>query len=76
MILTPRGVMPDDPEEREHWTAISYTDVLRLVEEAIAPEGNSANEDVVAFLRQYAITLRRNIVSEVSNDVHALARRI
>ena len=76
VILTPRGVMPDDPEEREHWTAISYTDVLRLVEEAIAPEGNSANEDVVAFLRQYAITLRRNIVSEVSNDVHALARRI
>ena len=76
VFLTPRGVMPDDPEEREHWTAISYTDVLRLVEEAIAPEGNSANEDVVAFLRQYAITLRRNIVSEVSNDVHALARRI
>ena len=68
--------MPDDPEEREHWTAISYTDVLRLLEGAIAPEGNSANEDVVAFLRQYAITLRRNIVSEVSNDVHALARRI
>ena len=76
VFLTPRGVMPDDPEEREHWTAISYTDVLRLVEGAIAPEGNSANEDVVAFLRQYAITLRRNIVSEVSNDVHALARRI
>ena len=76
VFLTPRGVMPDDPEEREHWTAISYTDVLRLVEGAIAPEGNSANEDVVAFLRRYAITLRRNIVSEVSNDVHALARRI
>ena len=76
VFLTPRGVMPDDPEEREHWTAISYTDVLRLVEGAIAPEGNSANEDVVAFLRQYAITLRRNIVSEVSNDVYALARRI
>ena len=76
VFLTPRGVMPDDPEEREHWTAISYTDVLRLVEGAIAPEGNSANEDVVAFLRQYAITLRRNLVSEVSNDVHALARRI
>ena len=76
VFLTPRGVMPDDPEEREHWTAIFYTDVLRLVEGAIAPEGNSANEDVVAFLRQYAITLRRNIVSEVSNDVHALARRI
>ena len=55
---------------------MSYTDVLRLVEGAIAAEGNSANKDVMAFLRQYAITLRRNIVPEVSNDVHELARRI
>ena len=76
VFLTPRGVMPDDPEEREHWTTMSYTDVFRLVEGAIAAEGNSANEDVMAFLRQYAITLRRNIVPEVSNDVHELARRI
>jgi hypothetical protein len=76
VFLTPRGVMPDDPEEREHWTTMSYTDVLRLVEGAIAAEGNAANEDVMAFLRQYAITLRRNIVPEVSNDVHELARRI
>ena len=76
VFLTPRGVKPDDPAEREHWTTMSYTAVLRLVEGAIAAEGNSANEDVTAFLRQYAITLRRNIVPEVSNDVHELARRI
>ena len=55
---------------------MSYTEVLRLVEGAITAERNSANEDVMAFLRQYAITLRRNIVPEVSNDVHELARRI
>ena len=76
VFLTPRGVMPDDPEEREHWTTMSYTDVLRLVEGAIEAEGDSGNKDVMAFLRQYAITLRRNIVPEVSNDVHELARRI
>ena len=76
VFLTPRGVVPDNPGERERWKGMSYTDVLRLVEGAIAAEGNSANEDVMAFLRQYAITLRRNIVPEVSNDVHELARRI
>ena len=76
VFLTPRGVKPDDPTEREHWSTMSYTDVLRLVEGIIEAEGGSANEDVMAFLRQYAITLRRNIVPEVSNDVHELARRI
>ena len=76
VFLTPQGVMPEDPAEREHWTTMSYTDVLRLVEGTIAANGDLANEDVMAFLRQYTITLRRNIVPEVSNDVHELARRI
>ena len=76
VFLTPRGVPPDDPQEREHWLTMSYTDILRLVEGTMAAAGDAANEDVLAFLRQYAITLRRNIVPEVSNDVHELARRI
>ena len=76
VFLTPRGVPPDDPQEREHWMTMSYTDILRLVEETMAAAGDAANEDVLAFLGQYAITLRRNIVPEVSNDVHELARRI
>ena len=36
----------------------------------------SIHEDVKALLRQYATTLRRNIVPEVSYDVHQLARQI
>ena len=76
VFLTPRGVPPDDPQEREHWITMPYTDILRLVEETMAAAGDPANEDVLAFLGQYAITLRRNIVPEVSNDVHELARRI
>ena len=31
VFLTPRGVPPDDPQEREHWMTMSYTDILRLV---------------------------------------------
>ena len=76
VFLTPRGVPPDDPQERERWVPMSYTDILGLVEETMAAAADAANEDVLAFLGQYAITLRRNIVPEVSNDVHELARRI
>ena len=76
VFLTPRGVQPDNPTERAHWTTMSYTDILRLVEGTIAAAGDAVNGDVLAFLRQYAITLRRNIVPDVSNDVHELARRI
>ena len=76
VFLTPEGLPPYDPQEREHWLTMSYTDILRLVRETIAAAEDAANGDVLAFLRQYAITLRRNIVPEVSNDVHELARRI
>jgi hypothetical protein len=55
---------------------LSYTAILRLVEQTIEAAKGTANEDVFAFLRQYVTTLRRNLVPEVSNDVHALARRI
>ena len=41
---------------------MSYTDILRLVEGAIAAAGDAANGDVLAVLRQYAITPQRNIV--------------
>ena len=76
VFLTRRGEDPDDPGERGHWKQLSYTAILRLVEQTIEAAKGTANEDVLAFLRQYATTLRRNIVPEVSNDVHALARRI
>ncbi len=77
VFLTRRGEEPDNPGEHGHWQQMSYTAILRLVEQTIeAANGTANNEDVSAFLRQYATTLRRNIVPEVSNDVHALARRI
>ena len=76
VFLTPQGGLPNDPKERDHWTPMSYTKVLELVDTTLAAHGNAINDDVAAFLRQYAITLRRNIVPDISNDVHALARRI
>lgn len=76
VFLTPTGRPSADVSERDHWNEMSYRDILELVEGTIGHRRNAAHEDVAAFLRQYAITLRRNIVPDVSNDVHQLARRI
>ena len=76
VFLTPGGDEPESEEERKHWARMSYKEVLRLVERTTKEQDKSANADVAAVLRQYAVTLRRNIVPEVSNDAHSLARKI
>ncbi len=76
VFLTPSGKPSADVEESESWNTMSYKDILELAEETIANIRDAAHQDVAAFLRQYAITLRRNIVPDVSNDVHQLAQRI
>ena len=76
IYLTPNGALPEDSREREHWTPMTYRDILRLVERTIEEKSESIHADVKALLRQYATTLRRNIVPDVSDDVHQLARQI
>ena len=74
VYLTPDGRRPRDPRERDAWTVATYRDVVRLVD--LAVDSWASNESVRAFLRLYAITLRRNIVLELNDDFHASARRI
>ncbi len=76
VFLTPGGDEPESAEEQDHWDRMSYKDVLRMVERTTKEQSKSADADVAAVLRQYAVTLRRNIVPEVSNDAHSLARKI
>ena len=81
VFLTPAGTPPGDTKELKHWRIMTYADVLELVEGLIHDDRDSPNQDVIAFLRQYAITLRRNSVRrnsvpDVSNDVHQLAQGI
>ena len=76
VFLTPTSIPPLDSEEQANWKLMSYSDILGLVEQTISRNKDSDDHDVMAFLRQYAIAIRRNIVPDVSNDVHQLARRI
>ena len=76
VFLTPYGRAPDEDEEHPHWIRISYGQVLQLVEGILDSESNIENRDVSGLLNQYVVTLRRNIVADVSNDIHELAQRI
>ena len=76
VFLTPRGDVPEDETERDHWTTIDYSRISQILHRTIEEKGASVHQDVAATLRQYGITLRRNIVPEVSDDVHKLACKI
>ena len=74
LFLSPQGTFAYDVAEREHWKAIDYKVVAQLVEETAQAPANSIDEDVRVFLRQYANTLRRDILGD--KGVRELARKI
>ncbi len=74
VFLSPNGVRPYREEERKYWMPANYATVLNLVEQAI--ENTEVREDVRAFLRQYATTLRRKIVPDSNTNIQQFAREI
>ena len=74
VFLTPWGTHPFREEEKGYWTPLTYSMVFGIIQQIVDNCGNSTNEDVRAFLRQYATTLRRNLMPETS--VSQLARKI
>ena len=76
VFLTPRGDIPEDETERDHWITLDYSRISQVLHRTIEEKGASVHQDVAAMLRQYGITLRRNIVPDVGDEVHKLARMI
>ena len=74
VFLTRGGTHPFREEESEHWTPFTYSTVFQIVQQIVEDNSISTNVDICAFLRQYATTLRRNVMPETS--VSQLARRI
>ena len=75
VFLSPQGILPAQDKERKFWTPANYTTVRRLVEKTLANNAVTISEEVRVFLRQYATTLRRNIVPEAT-EIQQLARKI
>ena len=74
IFLSPRGTLPYRKVEQEYWKPMNYTTILELVEQTI--DDTEVREDVRAFLRQYATTLRRKIVPDSNTNIAELAREI
>ena len=74
VFLTPWGTKPFDAEERARWTPLTYSTVFRIIQSVAENDDEPLTTDVRAFLRQYATTLRRNLMPDTS--VSQLARRI
>ena len=75
LFLTRHGDLAKRAEERDSWTPVDYGTVLRLLESTIEHWGGRGTEAVMAFLRQYAKTLRRHIVPDtetkrMANDLY------
>ena len=74
VFLTLWGSRPFRDEERGYWKSLTHSDVCESVEHLAGINDSSAQADVRAFLRQYATTLRRNLMPDTS--VSLLARKI
>ena len=74
VFLTPQGTKPLREEERAHWTPLTYSAVFEVIQSIVDASDEPTNADVRAFLRQYATTLRRNLMPDTS--ISQLARRI
>ena len=72
IFLSPWGTLAQEDVERGHWEAVDYDVVCRVVEETVESPAGSISEDVRAFLRQYAKTLRRHILGGDA-DIRKLA---
>lgn len=75
VFLSPEGMPSQSPSEQALWTPANYTTILNLVEQTLDHSSNAISDEVRVFLRQYAATLRRNIVPE-STEMRQLARQI
>ena len=74
VFLTPARTLPYREEERAHWASLGYAVVFDIVQQMVESKDDPTKEGVDAFLRQYAITLRRNIMPDTS--IAQMARKI
>ena len=74
VFLTPARTLPFREEERVHWTSLGYAVIFEIVQQMIESKDGPTEDGVDAFLRQYAVALRRNIMPDTS--ISRMARKI
>ena len=74
VFLTPACASPYRKEERAHWRNLGYAEIFNIVQQMVERKDGQTKEGVEAFLHQYAVTLRRNILPD--SIISQMARKI
>ena len=74
VFLTPARTLPYREEERAHWRNLGYAVIFDIVQQMAERKDGQTKEGVEAFLHQYAVMLRRNILPDTS--ISQMARKI
>ena len=74
VFLTPERTIPFREEDRAHWRSLDYAAVFEIIQQMVEGKDGPIDEGIEAFLRQYAVTLRRNIMPDTS--ISQMARKI
>lgn len=72
LYLTPGGDPPIRLIDRDRYRAVSYREVLHIIEELLP----SAKDDVDVILRHYCVVLRNHIVLDNEHDTGQIFRRV
>ena len=75
LFLSPGGMQSQWEDERQHWTPLSYTAVLQVIDQMLT-SSPPITPQVRVLLSQYATTLRRKIVPDNNSEINRLARQI
>ena len=59
----------DDPTDDEWWVAVSYSEILDILNDALRIHHGAISEDVLLFIKHYKELIRRHIVDDYSEEL-------
>jgi hypothetical protein len=73
IYLTPDG---DIPSDISYWAAISYSDILRMLETSFDRKFKEMTVDAQLFIRHYIDLIRRFVLSELNQELKNACKKI
>ena len=73
IFLTPDGVLPS--EGNEDWQIVTYTDLLKSIEEIFEKHSKEMPKDVANLIRNYTNTIKRRVLMKIDAKLQAECRK-
>lgn len=66
----------DEPEDSEWWVRLNYSDVIKILDDALGRNGRVLNEDANLFVKHYIDLIRRHVMDEVNPELKEACMRL